>query len=64
MGLQDIRSTMEAVKAYDKSCREEILFDEFLQYEFQGNNWQSSSITNRRGISLIGHIPIIVRHGQ
>ena len=58
---EDIRTRRpEAVKAYRESCREEILFYEFLQYEFQEQWAKLKHYANGRGIRIIGDIPIYV----
>ena len=58
---EDIRTRKpEAVKAYQEACREEILFYEFLQYEFQEQWAKLKHYANGRGIKLIGDIPIYV----
>ena len=58
---EDIRSRKpEAVKAYQEACREEILFYEFLQYEFQEQWAKLKHYANGRGMKLIGDIPIYV----
>ena len=58
---EDIRTRRpEAVKAYQEACREEILFYEFLQYEFQEQWAKLKHYANGRGIKLIGDIPIYV----
>ena len=47
---EDIRTRRpEAVKAYRESCREEILFYEFLQYEFQEQWAKLKHYANGRG---------------
>ena len=58
---EDIRTRRpEAMKAYRESCREEILFYEFLQYEFQEQWAKLKHYANGRGIRIIGDIPIYV----
>ena len=58
---EDIRTRRpEAVKAYQEACREEILFYEFLQYEFQEQWAKLKHYANGRGIRIIGDIPIYV----
>ena len=58
---EDIRTRKpEAVKAYQEACREEILFYEFLQYEFQEQWAKLKHYANGRGIRIIGDIPIYV----
>ena len=58
---EDIRNrNPKAIKRYDSLCKEEIEFYGFLQYEFT-QQWMSlKNYANKRGIKIIGDIPIYV----
>lgn len=50
----------EAVKEYQEKLKEQILFYEYLQYEFY-SQWEAlKSYANRQGIQIIGDLPIYV----
>ena len=50
----------EALEAYEKQLEQEILFYEFLQYEFF-SQWEAlRTYANEQGIQIIGDIPIYV----
>ena len=52
----------EVIEAKKAECREEILFYEFLQYEFT-IQWKAlKSYANENGIQIIGDIPIYVSY--
>ena len=58
---EDIRTRKpDAVKAYREKCKEEILFYEFLQYEFQEQWTKLKRYANQKGVKIIGDIPIYV----
>lgn len=58
---EDIRTRKQsAVKAYREQCADEILFYEFLQYEFQEQWAKLKSYANAKGVKIIGDIPIYV----
>ena len=58
---EDIRTRKpEAVKKYQELCQDEILFYEFLQYEFQEQWAQLKCYANEQGVKIIGDIPIYV----
>ena len=58
---EDIRLRDEAaVKLYRQRLDEEILFYEFLQYQFQCQWQKLKRYANERGIRIIGDIPIYV----
>lgn len=58
---EDIRFRKpEAMAAYRKNLKEEIEFFEFLQYKFFEQWKKLKSYVNKKGISLIGDIPIYV----
>ncbi len=50
----------EAVKKYEERYEKEILFYEFLQYEFFAEWDQLKEYANAKGISIAGDIPIYV----
>ncbi len=50
----------EALKQYSKKLQEEVEFYQFLQYEFK-NQWKKlKKYANKKGIQIIGDIPIYV----
>ena len=48
------------MKAYRESCREEILFYEFLQYEFHEQWTKVKEYAHKKGIQIVGDVPIYV----
>ena len=56
---EDIKNREDAALAkYRKKCRKDILFYEFLQYEFFSQWKQLKDYANSKGIKLAGDIPI------
>lgn len=52
----------EAIREYQQKLRTEILFHQFLQYEFF-TQWQNlKHYANQKGIKIIGDLPIFVAH--
>ena len=50
----------EALKKYEEQLKEQILFYEYLQFEFFSQWGQLKSYANKQGVKIIGDIPIYV----
>lgn len=50
----------EALAYYEEKCKDEILFQKYLQYEFSRQWKQLKGYANKKGIEIIGDVPIYV----
>lgn len=58
---EDIRNhEKNAVRKYEEELKQDILYYEFLQYEFHKQWMELKSYANERGIQIIGDIPLYV----
>lgn len=58
---EDIRERKEkAVQAYQEKLKDDILFYEFLQFEFHKQWMELKLYANQKGIEIIGDIPLYV----
>ena len=57
-----LKRTSSAIKKWEKELSDEILYYKFLQFEFFEQWFELKNYANKKGISIIGDIPIFVAY--